>query len=121
MEDERVGIKSVKGEAWIAFNPMQCFYMITDISDEAKINDPMFDVTRIVEKYGQNTYKIHQKSQKVGPIYPRDFIYMVHGNELEDGTVMVTCFSVEDPEIPPQKGVVRGQLYQTGWILKPDP
>lgn len=52
MEDEKVGIKSVKGEAWINFNPMECFYMISDISDEAKINDPMFDVTRIVEKYG---------------------------------------------------------------------
>ena len=121
MEDETLGIRSTKGECWIDYSPYECFYMITDISDEAKINDPLFDVTRIIEKYGQNTYKIHQRTCRIGPIYPRDFVYMVHGNELEDGTVLVTCFSVEDPDIPPQKGVVRAQLYQTGWILKPDP
>jgi hypothetical protein len=95
--------------------------MITDTSEEKKINDPMFNKSEIVEKYGQNTFLVWQLMNRMGPISPRDFLYVIHGNILEDGTHVLTCYSIEDPIKPPQKGVVRGVIHRSGYILKPLP
>jgi len=39
----------------------------------------------------------------------------------EDGTIVIGAKSIEDPRVPLDKKLVRGELQLGGWILTPDP
>lgn len=80
MDDPTTGVKAVKGECWIPYPADQLFYMITDITDDRKIFDPLFNKCELIEKYGQNTFLMWQLTNRIGPIAPRDFVIVVHGN-----------------------------------------
>ena len=42
--------------------------------------DPLFNKCDLIEKYGQNTLLMWQLTNRIGPIAPRDFVVVVHGN-----------------------------------------
>jgi hypothetical protein len=74
------GVNAVKGECIIPYSATDLFYMITDMGDDRKIFDPLFNRCELIEKYGQNTFLMWQLTNRIGPIYPREFLGVVHGN-----------------------------------------
>lgn len=59
MDDETTGLKKIKGQATIPWEPIELFFMITNLEEEVKGNDPLFAETRILEKIGPQTLKIY--------------------------------------------------------------
>jgi len=78
--DDTGGARSVRGDCWIPYSPKDLFFMITDMSEDRKIFDPMFNGCEIFEKYGQNTFSMWQLTNRIGIVAPRDFVCCCHGN-----------------------------------------
>ena len=82
------------------------------------------DETKFVKKFGVNSYGMYTRTKAVMVVSGRDFVLNFMFNKEQDGTIIILCLDTNDKEIieqfPPRKGVTRGGLPISGWIIKPD-
>jgi len=82
--------------------------------------DPLYQNGRVVREYDKNHVILHAVySTGVILVSNRDFCYLEARRHYEDGTKILACFSIEDPECPEIEGNVRGHIFYSGWVLKP--
>lgn len=80
----------------------------------------------MVKKFGVNFYGMYTSTKAVMIVNGRDFVLNYMYNKLPDGTIILLCIDTHDDALlnqyPPngQKGLVRGGLPMSGWIIKPD-
>jgi hypothetical protein len=84
--------------------------------DERKKIYPEIQSEVIVKHINEDTFISHTKFDAPWPVYPREFLVIKARKTLDDGSQLITAYSIEDPEVPVSSGFVRGAL-QTGMIV----
>ena len=86
--------------------------------------DPGKDESKFMKKFGVNSFGLYTRTKAVMVVAGRDFVLNFMFNKEQDGTIIVLCLDTKDKEMlemcPPRKGVTRGGLPISGWIIKPD-
>ena len=78
---------------------------------------PEIQSETIIKYIDKDTFISHTKFNAPTPIYPREFLVLKSRKTLNDGSQLITAYSIEDPDVPVTYGFVRG-LLQTGLIVK---
>ena len=85
--------------------------------DERKKLYPEVESEEIIKNIDEDSFILHTKVKAPFPLYPREFVVLKARKMLDDGSQLITAYSIEDPEIPVTHGYVRGTI-QTGLIAK---
>ena len=85
--------------------------------DERQKIYPEIQSESIIKYIDDDTFISHTKFNAPFPVYPREFLVLKSRKTLDDGSQLITAYSIEDPNVPVTYGFVRGTL-QTGLIAK---
>ena len=85
--------------------------------DERKKIYPEIQSEVIIKHIDKDTFVSHTKFNAPWPVYPREFLVIKARKVLDDGSQLITAYSIEDPDVDVTYGFVRGAL-QTGMIVK---
>lgn len=61
-----------------------------------------------------NGAKIYYARTSLPMMSDRDAYYRVHFEEQQDGTILYTASSVDRPDFPEKKGVIRQYIFKVG-------
>lgn len=53
------------------------------------------------------------------PMSPREFVWFEHRRRLSDGTGVILAYSTVHPDCPERKGFVRGEIRESGYVIRP--
>eukprot|EP01087_Luapelamoeba_hula_P021552 TRINITY_DN7565_c0_g1_i2.p1 TRINITY_DN7565_c0_g1~~TRINITY_DN7565_c0_g1_i2.p1 ORF type:complete len:269 (-),score=67.01 TRINITY_DN7565_c0_g1_i2:105-875(-) len=117
--EEGVPIASARAKSIIKA-PVADVYKFTQSIEFLNDIDPLYMHGRVVETLDENHDILYSAySCGVFILANRDFIYYEGRKHNEDGSKIVTCFSIERDDVPPVKGFVRGHIHYSGWVLRP--
>ena len=112
------GAELIRSEGYIEFSPKAVSEYL-DRDNVQKQFDDNFEKERIVCQYHMGTKIVHVWFKAVWPVQGRDFCLLVKRKELEDGSFVHTCFSVEHEDCPPENNYVRALIFHGGFVIKP--
>lgn len=81
----------------------------------------MYEGQGLIQKLSMNCNFIYTCQKGQWPVQGRDFSLLTMSYEYPDGRIVLTRFSHEHPDYPPNKKYTRGEIINGGWILTPDP
>jgi len=116
IEDSR--IVAFKGTSTIDASVPKVLSVIYDVS---RVKEWMSDIKaiRLIQKISKFEKIEYNRTEAPWPVSDRDFVYQtkVHLHP-QDKAVEILIESVNHKDVPPNKGVVRGHLYQSRYYLK---
>lgn len=98
-------------------------HVLSVIYDTSRIKEWMSDVNdvKVIERTSKFEKIEYNRTDAPWPVSDRDFVYDTKVKLLKaDKAVEILVNSVEHKDWPPQKGVVRGHLYQSRYFLRKD-
>lgn len=105
------GMIKVKPPAvWQAVRNPMTRYMYDRMLKKAKIVRQIDDQTKISYLHHETTQCFVKQS--------RDFVVLV-AERVEPERYIVSGVSVDLPELPPTKNIIRGKIHSSGWIIEP--
>jgi len=113
-------IKAGKARGLVPGSPALLLRILQSIDYYHEI-DPMYAGGRVVEMIDER-HEVIYAAYSTGVqliVSPRDFIYLEGRRQMDDGTNMIACFSIERDDVPPVKGHVRGHIFESGWVISP--
>ena len=76
-----------------------------------KTYDDNFDEGHVIEKFADQSYFTWFKVKKVSVVSPRDFVLILHFNQMPDGTIYIMGFDAGNPDLVPEiKGLIRASV-----------
>ena len=114
------GLKSVKSQGVMKYTPEQVIEYLGR-EDAPKQYDEMYDGHGTLQELSLGTKFAYTTQKGQWPVQGRDFCRLAITRQYPDGTVIMSNFSHEHPDYPPNKKFTRGEIIIGGWILKPDP
>jgi len=112
-------IKSAKAHGIIKQSPQAIITVIEDLITYKEV-DKMFQEGKVVEHFNELNeiiYSLYSSGYML--VANRDFCYFENRKKDPDGTITISCFSVEHPDCPEVDSVVRGHIFFSGWLLRP--
>jgi hypothetical protein len=116
--DTDQGIVGFRGEMMINHSIEQVATILADMETRKEWMDEVVETRRIRMKdlYDRVEYN---HTAVPWPFQDRDFVYSAKVTvNKADHSMIITLHSVEDAEVPPVKGVVRGQMHESRYYLK---
>jgi len=111
-----------KGVGEINATPEAVINLCKDITRSAEW-DALFKEARIVSVLDENTRIIHLMYETRTCVLKtaRDFCIIYRLKANEDGSYLLAGKSVTHPKCPNQKGFIRGEVLESGFLIKPKP
>ncbi|KAG0169500.1 hypothetical protein DFQ28_002293 [Apophysomyces sp. BC1034] len=81
-----------------------------------KIWDPNFEWGELVERYSRDEIMVWLQLKAPWPISARD-LAITSVRETDEDVIYLSMVSVQDDQIPPKSGYVRGNLMLSGWKI----
>lgn len=105
------GLIKVKPPAvWQAVRNPMTRYVYDKMLKKTKIVRQIDDQIRIAYLHHETTQCFFKQA--------RDFVYLA-AEKVEPERYVLSGVSVDVPELPPSKNIVRGKIYSSGWIIEP--
>ncbi|RHY11970.1 hypothetical protein DYB25_003033 [Aphanomyces astaci] len=113
-------VRAVKATGQVACSAV---HLANKLKDPVRLRE--YDMTilssRVVEEVDMPSFTTIQFWQGV-PLFPataREFCVLTAERRLPQGVIVLAARSIEHPAVPPNAAYVRGEIYITGFILRP--
>lgn len=116
---EGSAIKAQRGTVTLTGNKFDQFTqkLFNPEFEERKKLYPEVEHEKIIKWIDDDTFISHTKFTAPFPVYPREFLVLKARKTLDDGSQLITAYSIEDQNVPVTYGYVRATV-QTGLIAK---
>ncbi|CAD8140729.1 unnamed protein product [Paramecium octaurelia] len=115
------GLKINRTETNAAVDPEEFVNFVIDMTRK-KEYDANFLEGRLIDKLDEKTFIFYARGKP--PTFfidARDFCLLSRVYKLGDDHFMTITKSIEHPQVPPVKGVQRGEIVFSAWIVKKQP
>ena len=116
--DTDQGLVGFRGETVVDASIEQIATILADMPSRKKWMDEVVETRRVRMKdlYDRVEYN---HTAVPWPFQDRDFVYSAKvAVDTKEKTMTITMHSVEDADVPPKDGVVRGQMHLSRYFLK---
>ena len=113
------GLKCIKGEGIIDFPASDILSYLERDRVSGQYDEQWVDGFTVQELSMNTTFECN-KFKGIWPVSGRDFCILSQSIKQDDGKIIISAFSEENKDCPPDKKYVRAELIRGGWILTPD-
>jgi len=115
----------VRGKMTIPAAPDAIFSVVSDVAKGSKYDEFFINgrTVRNVSQKGTTSMLVNWAAFETGAamFQARDFCFLQVNQQLNQDMFVVLCRSVEDENVPPKAGFVRGDIWTTGFIIQSSP
>jgi len=116
---EESGVREGQGRVKFAVGvtTQDCLEFVWDYNEDSKSGNVL--ERQILEQVGENERIIYERRKFPEPMQPREFVLREVRCEVAPNTFVVVSQSVKRASVPETQGVVRGEIFLSGWLLEP--